>query len=130
MGARCGAGLPVLPLLAGGCSATDVPGLLAGIIAKHASDAGEVTELLEAVGRQLERDLGGPASYHPELQALVKLSVAGASPRIDSERLRNICHAIATRPRIYDVWVPPELGGRRLENLRAHRSNRGCHRVD
>jgi hypothetical protein len=119
MGARWGAGLPVLPLRAGGCLATDVPGPLARIIAKHASDAGEVTELREAVGRRLERDLGGPASYHPELHALVKLSVAGASPRIDPGRLRNICHAIATRPRIYDVWVPPELGDRRLENLRA-----------
>ena len=95
-GARWGAGSPVLPLLAGGCSATDLPKPLAGVISKQASDTGDVKQLLQEVGRQAKRRLGPAAEYDPELEKLVTLGGrqrgAPGRAREDSRHLSRCGH--------------------------------------
>ena len=121
MGARWGAGLTVVPLMACGSSTRDLPKPLTEVIAVDASQSGQLSQLVETIGKQLGHPLQPPSQYHRQLQRLVDLSsIHQATGVHDSlaERLRELCQAAASRPTTYDIWVTPELGGRRLQNLR------------
>src|SRR5262245_33258513 len=122
IGARWGAEQAVLPLLACGSSLRDLPRPLTQVTAANASDRGQLNELIQAIGRQLERQLQPPSHYEREPQGPAALSSAhqatGSRDAL-ADRLRELCRAAASRPRTYDIWVPPELKGRRLQNLRA-----------
>ena len=74
LGARLGAGTPMIPLLAFGVTPEHLEGPLAGITALDSQDDGQVYQLLEDAAGYLQLSLDRPSSYAAEVGALVKLS--------------------------------------------------------
>ena len=74
LGARWGAGTPMIPLLAFGVTPGHLEGPLAGINALDSRDDGQVYQLLEDVAKYLNLDLDKTSSYAAAVNELVKLS--------------------------------------------------------
>ena len=74
LGARWGAGTPMIPLLAFGVTPGHLEGPLAGINALDSQDDGQVYQLLEDAAGYLQVTLDRPSSYAAAVNELVKLS--------------------------------------------------------
>ena len=74
LGARWGAGKPMIPLLASGTTPKNLGGPLAGINALDCGSESQVNQLVEEASVHLRVDLDQPSSYLAEVKTLVRLS--------------------------------------------------------
>ena len=89
LGARWGAGRPMIPLLASGTTPEQLEGPLAGISALDCSNESQVNQLVEDASTHIGMDPDQPSSYVAEVRNLVLLSSESAAtieyPYTDSE---------------------------------------------
>jgi hypothetical protein len=76
LGARWGANLPLKCVIAAGATPEILPGPLKAYISLRLDREPEVIQLLEEIGRDLNKSLDSPAAYHRLLRVLVEKSQA------------------------------------------------------
>ena len=86
LGARWGAGKPMIPLLASGATPSHLGGPLAGINALDASQTGQLHQLLGDVAGHLSITLDQPSSY---TDAIEELATRSAIPSTLEQRTAN-----------------------------------------
>lgn len=74
LGARWGAILPFVPLLAGGSTATDLQGPLTSLNALDCSSASQLHQLVSEIAGKLGRQANSPAAYEKHLQGVITSS--------------------------------------------------------
>jgi hypothetical protein len=75
LGARLGAGLPMIPLLAGG-STNELRGPLSFLNAASGSEDADLHQLLRDVGQQLKMTVQSPGAYQEHLRSVKELAAA------------------------------------------------------
>lgn len=87
LGARWGAGLPMIPLIVG-VSANELRGPLRFLNPASCNDDAHLHQLLRDVGEQLKRTVQNPAAYHKHLRSVQELSGVLAAAVSEAEQRR------------------------------------------
>ena len=132
LGARWGARLPLVPLLACGSTSTDLPVPLARLNAVTSYEGAQLHQLLNDVAAQLNRKVRPAHSYDGELKEVLRYgampqptgmddsgrnedrSPAALGPLVDT--LHNLCKRAAADE--YDIYSRSEIPERFLKNAR------------
>ncbi len=74
LGARWGANLPVIPMLARGTRTVDIPDPIRRFVAVRGTDADDLHQLLDDISHCVDRPLQAAQVYLPHLRSVISLS--------------------------------------------------------
>jgi hypothetical protein len=112
LGARWGAHLHFVPLLAKGMTATDLRAPLSGLNALACSSTSQLHQLVTEVAQALDRPLASPAAYERHLQRLVSVGDKAISADTDAVKPEGVSTVQPVKP-----IEPHSVGARELLDL-------------